>query len=220
MATRQLLAELARQYQQTHNQTVEIESVGGVDATRRVVDGEPFDVVFLADKAIDKLIDQSVVVPGSRVDIALSSVAVAVKQGGERPPVDTVPALQDALRNAMGVGYSTGPSGVAVHALLEQWGLVAELGDRLKQAAPGVPVGQLIAQGDVSIGFQQRSELMHLPGIEIIGSMPAEASIDTVFSGGVCTSCTNPDAARALLMFLASDAAQSALQNNGMSAAG
>jgi molybdate transport system substrate-binding protein len=216
MATRQLLAELAQQYESTHNQPVRIESVGGVDATRRVVDGEPFDLVFLANNAIDKLIGQSVVQEGSRVDMARSTVAIAVAQGATPPPINNVPALQDALRNAAGVGYSPGPSGVAVRDLLEQWGLVDELGDRLVQSAPGVPVGQLLTEGKISIGFQQRSELMHLAGVQIIGSMPDEVAIETVFSGGVCATCTQPDKARALLHFLASREAHAALAANGM----
>jgi len=118
--------------------------------------------------------------------------------------------------SARTVGYSTGPSGVALQRIFERWEIDASTGPRVVQAPPGVPVGALIARGEVELGFQQLSELMHLDGIDVIGPMPAGLEIVTTFSGGVCSASTQPDAARALLEFIRSPVADAAKWRHGM----
>ena len=147
MATRSLLNELAEMYTQRSGITVAIESVGGVDAAKRVLAGEAFDLVVLASDAIDKLIAAGRVVAGSKVDIARSGVAIAVRAGAARPAIDSEDAVREAVRSARTVGYSTGPSGVALAKLFERWGIAEEIKDRIVQATPGVPVGSLVAKG-------------------------------------------------------------------------
>jgi molybdate transport system substrate-binding protein len=216
MATRQVLNELAKAYEQRTDLKVAVESVGGVDAARRVAEGEAFDFVVLAADAIDKLIASRQVVAGSRVDLVHSGVAVAVKSGAARPDISSEEALKRAVLAASTVGYSTGPSGVAVVKLFERWGIAQELQGRLVQAQPGIPVGALVARGEVALGFQQLSELIHLQGIDLLGTMPAAVQITTTFSAGLCTASTQPDATRALFAFLASAAAEEAKRRNGM----
>jgi len=87
--------------------------------------------------------------------------------------------------------------------LFDQWGIVDELGSRFVQAPPGVPVGELLASGDVELGFQQLSELIHIPGIDVIGPLPKAIQIVTIFSAGICTTATQPAAARQFLGLLA-----------------
>ncbi|MEJ8840136.1 substrate-binding domain-containing protein [Ramlibacter sp. AN1133] len=216
MATRQLLNELARVYGQRTGAQVAVESVGGVDAARRVAAGEPFDFVVLAADAIDKLVASGQAVAGSRVDIVESGVAVAIREGATRPDIASEEALKRAVLAAPTVGYSTGPSGVALVKLFERWGIAQELQGRLVQAPPGVPVGSLVARGDVALGFQQLSELIHLEGITIVGLMPPAAQIDTIFAGALCAGSRQPDAVRALLAFMASPDTAAAKRRYGM----
>ncbi len=216
MATRQVLNELAKAYEQWSDRKVAIESVGGVDAARRVAQGEAFDFVVLAADAIDKLIAGGQVMAGSRVDLVHSGVAVAVKSDAVRPDISSEEALKRAVLAAPTVGYSTGPSGVAVVKLFERWGIAQELQGKLVQAQPGIPVGALVARGEVALGFQQLSELIHLQGITVVGAMPAAVAIDTVFSAGVCQTSTRAGAVRELFAFLASPAAEEAKRRNGM----
>lgn len=216
MATRQLLAELSGVYQQQAGGQVTIESVAGVDAARRVQAGEPFDFVVLASDAIDKLVGGGHVVSGSKVDLVHSGVAVAVPAGTPRPDIGSEGALRRAVQAAPSIGYSTGPSGVALMALFERWGLGAELKDRLVQAPPGVPVGALVAQGKVALGFQQQSELIHLEGIQLLGPLPEAVQITTIFSGGLCAASDQGDAVRRLLAFMASPATADAKRRQGM----
>jgi molybdate transport system substrate-binding protein len=216
MATRPVLNELAADYQERTGQPVTLDSVGGVDAARRVQAGERFDFVVLAADAVDKLVAGGTVVAGSRVDLVRSDVAIAVKAGAPHPDVRSEDALKRAVLAAASVGYSTGPSGVALVKLFERWGIAAELQGRLVQAPAGVPVGALVARGEVALGFQQLSELMHLEGLDLLGPMPPPVQITTIFSAGLCTTGTRPEEARRLLAFLASDATTEAKLRHGM----
>jgi molybdate transport system substrate-binding protein len=216
MATRALLAELSGAYQERTGIAVAIEAVGGVDAARRVQSGEPFDVVVLAADAIDQLAADGRVVPGSRADLVRSEVAIAVRAGAARPDVGSEDALRRAVLAARTLGYSTGPSGVALMKLFARWGVADAVRDRAVQAKPGVPVGQLVANGDVELGFQQLSEMIPLSGIDVLGTLPRGAEIVTIFSGAICTASSQPEAARALLAFLRSAGTFDAKRRHGM----
>ncbi len=219
MATKGILADLCAAYAQRSGEKVAIESVGGVDAAKRVAAGEPFDVVVLAADAIDKLLAAARVTAGSKRDLVRSGVAVAVRAGAARPDLSSEEAVKRAVLAAPTLGYSTGPSGVALARLFERWGIAQEIAPRIVTAPPGVPVGSLVARGDVALGFQQLSELMNLDGINVIGALPAAIQIVTTFSGGVCTTSKQEQAARALLDFLASPEVAPIKQSHGMESA-
>ena len=216
MATRQVLAELADAYARSSGSEVAIESVGGVDAARRVQAGEAFDLVVLASDAIDRLIGSGHVVAGSRVDLMRSPVAIAVRASAPRPDVGSEAALRQAVEAARRIGYSTGPSGTHLARLFERWGLADRIRDRIVQPPPGVPVGGLVARGEIELGFQQLSELTHLEGIDVIGTLPPGCDFITIFSAGVCATATQSDAARAMLDFMSSPAADEAKRRHGM----
>ncbi len=216
MATRALLADLAAGYRPTAPVAVQFESVGGVDATRRVLAGEDFDLVVLASDAINSLIAAGKVLAGSKTDLVHSGVAVAVRAGAQPPDIGTEHALRQAVLAASRIGYSTGPSGVQLLRLFAQWGITDALQGRLVQAPVGVPVGALVARGEVALGFQQLSELIHLAGITVVGPLPPTAQINTTFSAGLCAGCTQPQAVRALIDYLASPRVASAKRRRGM----
>ena len=216
MATRQVLADLVAAYQQHADIHASIESVGGVDATRRVQAGEAFDFVVLASDAIDKLIATGHIDAHSKTDLVHSGVAVAVRAGAAHPDISTEDALRQAVQSARSLSYSTGPSGVALARLFERWGITNEIKSRIVQAPPGVPVGALVARGDVELGFQQLSELIHIEGIDLLGPLPAAVQITTTFTAGLCPGSSQAAAARGLLDFMASPAAAEAKQRQGM----
>lgn len=215
MATRALLAELFDRYTAATGVTIQSEAVGGVDAARRVQAGEAFDGVLLAAKAIDDLVAAGRCL-APRVDLVRSGVAVAVRAGAPRPDIGSEDAVKAAVRAAPTLGYSTGPSGTALVRLFERWGIAAEVAGRIVQAPPGVPVGSLVADGRVALGFQQLSELMSLPGITVLGPLPPAIQITTVFSAGVAATSTQPDAVRALFAWLAGPETAEAKHRHGM----
>ena len=220
MATQALLTDLIAGFQQVHPPypLVRLESVGGVDAARRVQAGEAFDIVALASNAIDALIASGHLSADGRVDLARSGVAVAVPAGAPHPDIGSEAALKAAVLAAPTLGCSTGPSGVQLAQLFARWGITEQVRPRLVTAPPGVPVGSLVARGEVALGFQQLSELMALPGIDLLGLLPEAVQIVTTFSAARTPACRQPEAAQALLDFLGSPATADTKQRHGMEA--
>ncbi len=216
MATRGLLAALAPLCAPGVGTALDVESLGGVDVLRRVQAGDPVDLVFLASDAIDRLLSSGHLQEGSRVDLVRSEVAVAVPEGAAWPDLRSESALREAVLAAPTVSYSTGPSGVAVQALFERWGMGAVMKARTVVAPPGVPVAALLASGQAALGFQQLAELMGEPGIQVAGLMPPEVRITTVFSGAVGIHTAQADAARQVLTFLASEGLTDVKRQHGM----
>ena len=216
MATKQVLADLVAQYRQSSAQLIETEATGGVDAAKRVQAGEAVDIVVLAAKTIDQFIAEGHLVPGSRHDLVRSGVAIAVRAGAPRPNIGTEEAVKQAVLTARSISYSTGPSGVHLSQVFERWGIAQTIKSRIVQAPPGVPVGSLVAKGEVELGFQQLSELMFLQGIDVLGPLPAAIQIITTFSAGLSVTSTQANAVRELLGFLTSTAATPAKRSNGM----
>ncbi|QCB48657.1 ABC transporter substrate-binding protein [Hydrogenophaga sp. PAMC20947] len=218
MATRLVLAELLRDYLQATGVSMHMESVGGVDAARRVASGEPFDVVILASDAIDRLIAAGQLAPGSRADLVRSEVAVAVKAGSALPDLSTEGAVRNAVLAAFRIGYSTGPSGTALLQLFKRWGIDGAVQERLVQARAGVSVASLLASGEVDLGFQQLSELLEVPVVQVVGCLPEPMAIVTTFSAAWPCNPTpaSQEAVRGLLAFLQSDEADAVKRRHGM----
>ncbi|KRB38409.1 substrate-binding domain-containing protein [Microbacterium sp. Root180] len=224
MATRSVLADLARAAALAGLPTLQIESVGGVDAAHRVAGGEAFDLVFLAEPALRGLADAGHVDAATLVPLFVSQVAVAVpSRAPDEAAAPQGSAFRDArevraaLRAARRIGYSTGPSGTALIDMIARWGLTDELGDRLVQARPGVPVARLLAEDEVDLGLQQLSELIGAPGIRILGTLPADCAIETVFAGAVASVSNVAAAGRELLDFLRSPGAAPVITGHSFS---
>ncbi len=224
MATRRVLAEMLDAGFAAGLGEVELESVGGVDAARRVGQGEVVDLVFLAEGALARLVDTGDVLASTVKPLLLSHVAVAVPARATEPAAESRNAafadadgLRNALRSASRIGYSTGPSGTALLELIDQWGMTPELADRLLQAQPGVPVAHSLMSEEVDLGFQQYSELIGEHGVRILGRMPDDCAITTVFAGAVASTSAQREAAQGLLGFLASPAQLLMAERHGFS---
>ena len=187
MATRAVLSELIAAFADgAAMQAVQLESAGGVDVARRVQAGEACDVVVLASGAIDQLISDGRLLAASRVDLVKSGMAVAIGKGGPRPDIGSGEAVRKAVLAARSLGYSTGPSGNHLIKLFERWGIMQSIASRIVQAPAGVSVATLVARGDVEMGFQQLSELLHVPGVEVLGPLPDDIQSITTFCAAVC----------------------------------
>jgi molybdate transport system substrate-binding protein len=216
MATRQVLKEIVGLWNAKNGRQVELEAAGGVEVAKRVGEGEAFDLVFLASDALEQLVVAARVAPESKVDLFRSNVVAAVKKGAAKPDISSVPALKETLKRLNSIGSSTGPSGKALIALFERWGIYKEIKDKIVVAPPGVPVGELIADGKVEFGFQQMSELIHVAGVDILGTLPGEAGIITIFSGAVASLSKNKEGAKDFLDFITGPEAKEATLREGL----
>ncbi len=178
--------------------------------------GEAVDVVILADSALDELIKHGKVMAGSRVDLVRSSIGMAVRAGAPKPDISTVDALKRTLLEAKSIAFSASASGVYLsHELFPLLGIAGEIQTKCMKIPSG-PVGVAVARGDAEIGFQQISELLPVRGIDYVGPLPAEVQKITVFSAGIAVGAKHPDAARALIKFLASPAVVPAITKSGL----
>jgi molybdate transport system substrate-binding protein len=216
MATRQLLNELVADFSRASSTPIQAEAAGGVAVAGRVRAGERFDLVVLADDALQSLAAEGWV-QAPRI-FADSSLAVAVPAGSPRPAIDTAEAFRAALTAAETIGYSTGPSGQALLQQLKDWGLHDALLPRLRQAPVGVPVAAMLASGEAGLGIQQRSELLGQPGIALLGSLPAGIDVRTRFS--IALGRAAAPAAAGLRDFLCSGEATRTIVRHGMASAG
>jgi molybdate transport system substrate-binding protein len=216
MATRQILADLVAAYEQRAGCRVAIRSMGGVDAARRIRAGEPTDVIILASSVMEQLEAEGDVVSGSRADFARSGIAMAVPSGLRRPSIDNEQSVKQATLNARKICYSTGPSGDHLKRLWQRWGILEAISERAIQAPAGVPVGSLLANGEADLGFQQLSELLPVPGIDVVGPLPPEIQALTVFTAGVSSSSSQLKQAEALVAYLTSPQAEAAKRQHGM----
>jgi molybdate transport system substrate-binding protein len=182
----------------------------------RLERGEPADVLIMVGYALGDLVKQGKVVAGSQVDLAKSPIGVAVKAGAPKPDISSADALKRSLLAAKSIAYSDSASGVYVSTeMFQRLGIADAMKDKAKKI-PAEPVAGVVARGDAEIGFQQISEMLPVPGVDIVGQLPPELQKITVFSAGVATGSKEPDAGRALIKFLASPAASAAIIKSGM----
>jgi len=174
------------------------------------------DLAILTAEAIDGLIKEGKVVAGSRVDLARSGIGVAVRKGAPKPDIGSSDALRRVLLAAKSVAHSkTGMSGIYFPTVLARLGIADEMKPKIVTPEPGTPVGEVVAKGGAEIGVQQISELLPVAGIEIVGPLPAALQRITIFSAGVLTAAKEPEAARALVQFVAT-ASRPLLKDKGL----
>ena len=177
---------------------------------------EAIDVVIMAAPALADLIKQGKVRADSRVDLVESSIGVAVKAGAPKPDISTVDALKRTLLAAKSIAYSDSASGVYLSTeLFPKLGIADQIKGKSRKIEAD-PVGGVVASGEFEIGFQQISELRPVKGIDIVGELPPGAQRVTVFAAGIPETARHPEAAKALIQWLASSAAYAAIKKSDL----
>jgi len=181
----------------------------------RLADGAAVDLVIGPSVRLDEMIAAGLVAPGSKTDLARSGVGVAVRAGAPRPDLSSGEALKRAVLAAKSIVYSTGPSGLYLAGLFERMGISGQIKDRVK-VVQGEPAGAVVARGEAEIGFQQVSELLPVPGIDLVGPLPPDVQEITTFSTGVPIRAREPEAAKALVAHFKAPAAIPVIKQWGM----
>ncbi len=181
----------------------------------RLKRGEPVDVVIVADAVLVGFIKEGLVLADSHTPVARSSIGMAVRSGTPKPDISSVDALKHTLLQAQSIAYSASVSGDYISTeLFERLGIADRVKGKCKRTTERV--GTVVARGEAEIGFQQVSELLPVPGIEYVGSLPPEVQKFTVFSAGIATSAKEPEAARAVIRFFTSPAAAAVITKSGL----
>lgn len=181
----------------------------------KFLEGAPADVLLLTSPIIEDLAKQGKVVPGSKFDIARSGVGVGVKAGAPKPDISTPDALKSAVLAARSVGYSKeGASGVAFARVLERLGIAEQV--RAKYKDTGTKAGEMVVAGEIELAAAQIPELMAVPGVDVVGPLPAELQTVTIFSVGLTADAKEADAAKAFIQFLAGPAAAAVYKAKGL----
>jgi molybdate transport system substrate-binding protein len=187
----------------------------------RLAHGEVADVVILDGGAADELGKRGLVRADSKIVLARSLIGMVVRAGAEKPDISSVEALRTTLLAAKSIAYSDSGSGTYLSTtLFSRLGVADQIaGKSRKVRGPpsGEPVAAVVARGEAEIGFQQVAELIHVPGISFVGTIPAEVQPMFVFAGALAETVRQPEAAIALLRFLASPEAAPVISKAGLS---
>jgi molybdate transport system substrate-binding protein len=219
IATKEAYLELVPQFESATGHRVATTWAGTTAIMQRMAAAERYDLIVISSTELDELIRQGKIVAGSRVDLAKSGIGIAVRAGAPRPDVGSSAALKQALLAAKTVGYTSGPSGVYMAGLMEKMGIATEMRPKHRGVPSGGTIGTIVANGGAEIGFQQVSELVHIPGIDYIGPLPPDIQCVTVFSCGLQSGASQPDAAKALMAFLTTPAAKNVMTKHGLETA-
>ena len=200
-----------------HKLVIDNDTVGGL--SKRIEDGEAFDVVIVSPGAVDELIKKGKAASGTRQTLARVGIGVMVKDGAAKPDIATVDAFRKAVLDAKTVAYidpaSGGSSGIYLASLFEKLGIANAVKPKAKLKQGGY-VADLIVSGEAELGIHQISEILPVKGVTLVGPLPAEIQNYTTYAAGVSADAKQADAARALIKLLSSPAAESVLKSRGM----
>lgn len=189
---------------------------GTVNATKRVNDGELYDLVIVGSDNIDQLIAAGKLAAGSRSDFAKTGIGVAIRAGLPKPDISTGDAIKAAVLAATSVVYSAGPSGAYIGELLKKLGIAEQVASRVKQPSSGAEVAAILARGEADFGFAQVSEFLNVQGLTNLGPLPAGIQNYTIYAVGLHVTAPSPDAAKALIKHLKAPEGATAIRKMGM----
>lgn len=211
-----VLRELVPEFERASGQPISV----SYKSTNQILDlvkgGEVADLLIAGRPAIDELAQDGKIAPASRTDLASSGIGVCVKAGAPRPDVSSVVAFKRALLAAKSVAHTaTGQSGSYFAGLIDRLGIGDQIRAKAKVSAGGI-IGEFVARGEAELGIQQISEVLAVPGVDLVGPLPPEIQKVTVFAAGICSASREAEAARALVRFLTTVSAAAAMKAKGL----
>jgi molybdate transport system substrate-binding protein len=201
-ATKEVIVELVPPFEKKSGYKVSITWTGSAKIKERIAAGEVYDLVIVDGPLIDAFSKEGKVANGSRTDLMKSGVGAAVRAGAPKFDIGTSEALKKSLLAANSVGYSSGSSGTYMVTLVERMGIADQVKPKMKQVPSGTRIGTMIESGEVDIGFQQISELIHEKGVDYLGPLPADIQKITIYSAGLHSRAKEPEAAQAFIKTL------------------
>ena len=210
------LRELIPQFERATGHRVTVSNEPGKIMLERITRGDTGDVLLTGSTVIDELTQQGHVVAGSKRELARCGAGVAVRAGVPKPDISSVEAFKRALLDAKSVAHTTsGASGMHLMRVVERLGIAQQVKDKAR-TQPGGLVGEILARGEADLAVQQIPELLAVPGLDYVGPLPPELQITSIVSAAIFSRAAQPEAACALLQFLATPAAARVLKASGL----
>jgi molybdate transport system substrate-binding protein len=213
------LNELAPQYERATGNKLSLGYSLVADIRKRVLDGETADVIILSRPVMDELQKQDKLTAGSIADVAGIAVAVTARAGAPKPDISSVDALKRSLLAAKSVVYADpakgGLSGVYFARVLDRLGIAEQMKPKTV-LVPGDQSAELVAKGEAEIGVAQTSEIIPVAGAQLVGPLPGDLNLVTVFSAGLGAGTKAADAATSYVKFITGPAAATVLKARGM----
>lgn len=212
--------ELASQFEQASGHHLVMTWATAPMLVKRLQGGETADVMILNLAGIDTMSKEGRIAAGSAVTLASSGVAIAVKAGAPKPDISTPAALKKTLLDARSISYTDpaagGASGIYFAKLLDRMGIADAVNAKNTYPPPGGYSGQFLLTGEAELAVQQKPELMHIAGTEIVGPLPGDLNVVTVFAAGIWVDSKHREAAKKLVEFLHSPPAAAIFNARGL----
>ena len=211
-----VLRELVPEFERASGQRVSV----SYKSTNQIIDlvkaGEVADLLIAGQAAIEELAAAGNVAGGSSVNLASSGIGVCVRAGAPKPDIHSVDAFKRALLAAKSVAHTaTGQSESYFAGLIDRLGIGDQVRAKAKVSAGGI-IGEFVARGEAELGIQQISEVLAVPGVDLVGPLPPEIQKVTVFAAGICAGTKQAEAAQALISFLTTAPAQRVMRAKGL----
>jgi molybdate transport system substrate-binding protein len=224
-AMNHVLTEIAGAFERTAGHKVTLVLAPPTEIVKRVLNGEIVDVV-MSGAAVNNLVQQGKIAPGDQMILARVGIGVAARAGAPKPDISSPEALKGTLLAAKSIVYTDpaigGASGIQFEKVIDQLGIAKEIKAKsiVNSRAAIKPSAEFVASGEAELGIQLISEIMSVPGAELLGPLPGDLQAMTVIFAGILITAPEPDAARALLKFLTSPAATAVIKAAGMEPGG
>ena len=215
-AVRSVLDELVPPFERQSGHKVSISYTATAQTLERIKGGETTDLVIATAAGIDELTALGKVVRGSRVDLASSMIGVAVRAGAPKPDIRTIDAFKRALLDAKAIAYTAaGLSGIYFSKLIERLGIANEIKAKAR-IKPGGLIAEVVVAGEADLAVQMVSELLSVPGAELVGPLPEEINQVTIVSAGILTGARQSEAAKSLIRYLTTPSAARVIRGKGL----
>lgn len=214
-----VISELAGAFERAKGHKLVTAFASPTTVKNRIEGGEATDVAVMSATLIDDLVQHGRLVGDSRVPVARSGIGIAVRAGAPKPDIGSAEALKRTLLNAKSIVCGDpafgGASGVHFQKVIERLGIADEV-RRKARLNSGSFNAEFVARGEAELAVQQISEIVPVKGADLVGPLPAELQLTTVFAAAVSTNAAQAAAARQFIAFLIAPEAQRVIAANGM----
>ena len=216
MSCKEALIELVPVFEREKGYAIDITYGPGPELSKKISGGTRADIFVGPEEFSGPLIEEGRLVGSSRTAFAHSSAVIAVKAGATKPDLSSPQKLKEALLAAKAICYSRGASGIHFVQACEKLGIADVVEAKLVKPRPGEMVGPVLVRGEADIGVQQPAELLPVPGVDIVGPLPAELRQTIVYGATVFTGSTQREANQAFIDFMRSHSAREVLHETGL----